>query len=62
MLPPDQGRANVDRYGAGALYATPLDNPYVLQVLRRLGFDTVEDFLARGELFNRRFSDPPEGG
>ena len=62
VLPPDQGRANVDRYGAGAPYATPLDNPYVLQVLRRLGFDTVEDFLARGELFNRRFSDPPGGG
>ena len=62
VLPPDQGRANVDHYGAGAPYATPLDNPYVLQVLRRLGFDTVEDFLARGELFNRRFSDPPGGG
>lgn len=54
VLSPDQGRANVDRYGDQAPCATPLDNPYVLQVLRRLGFDTVEDFLARGELFNRR--------
>ena len=62
VLPADQGTRNVDRYGAASPYATPLDNPYVLQVLRRLGFDTVEDFLTRGELFNRRFSDPPGEG
>ena len=55
VLPAEQGTANVDRYGAEALYDTPLDNPYVLQVLQRLGFDTVEDFLARDELFTRRF-------
>ncbi len=65
VLPADQGTRNVDRYGAASPYATPLDNPYVLQVLRRLGFESVEDFLVRGDIFNRRFPappPPPEGG
>ena len=34
---------------------TPLDNPYVLELLRRLGFETVDAFLEESDLFLRRF-------
>ena len=43
------------RYGEMASSATPLDNPYVPKLLRRLGFDSVEDFLAHSDIFVRRF-------
>ncbi|NLI21335.1 MAG: 4Fe-4S binding protein [Clostridiales bacterium] len=53
ILDRDSGRVNVELYGDQAEYATPLDNPYVLELLQKLGFDTVEDFLEHSELFNR---------
>ena len=53
MLDRETGRLNVERYGDEAEYATPLDNPYVLELLRQLGFDTVEDFLEHSDIFNR---------
>lgn len=55
ILPREEGAANVDRYGDEAQYPTPLDNPYVLELLHRLGFDTVEDFLEKSDIFNRTF-------
>lgn len=55
MLNREEGAANVERYGREALYPTPLDNPYVPELLKRLGFATVEDFLERSEIFNRDF-------
>ncbi len=51
----ETGRENVDRYGDAATYPTPLDNPYVLELLKRLGFDTVEEFLQKSDMFNRDF-------
>jgi iron only hydrogenase large subunit-like protein len=53
ILPREEGRVNVERYGAEAEYATPLQNPYVLALLNQLGFDTVEAFLAESDMFNR---------
>ncbi|SCJ10850.1 Iron hydrogenase 1 [uncultured Clostridium sp.] len=50
------GRENVDAYGTAAAYATPLQNPYVLELLHRLGFDTVEQLLEHSDLFTRDFS------
>ena len=50
------GRENVIHYGALASSTTPLDNPYVPKLLRRLGFDSVEDFLKRSDIFVRRFN------
>lgn len=49
------GQENVDRYGDSAEFLTPLDNPYVLKLLRLLGFETVEDFLERSDIFIRHF-------
>ncbi|WP_343209415.1 [Fe-Fe] hydrogenase large subunit C-terminal domain-containing protein [Anaerolentibacter hominis] len=50
-----EGKENVDRYGDEAAYPTPLDNPYVLELLKRLGFHTVEEFLEKSDMFARNF-------
>lgn len=55
VLPTDTGRVNVERYGDEAEFATPLDNPYVLELLRLLGFETVESFLENSDIFTRSF-------
>lgn len=55
VLDRETGRKNVDRYGDNALYPTPLDNPYVPELLHQLGFDTVEQFLEKSDLFTRQF-------
>lgn len=49
------GRENVIRYGDMATSETPLDNPYVPELLRRLGFDSVKAFLEHSEIFVRHF-------
>ena len=54
ILEREEGRLNVERYGDEAESATPLDNPYVLELLRQLGFDTVEAFLEHSDIFNRQ--------
>lgn len=50
------GREMVERYGNEAAYQTPLDNPYVLELLQRLGFHTIEELLENSDLFTRNFS------
>ena len=50
-----QGCDNVKRYGDNAVYKTPADNPYVIELLQRLGFDTVESLLADSDIFTRKF-------
>ena len=45
----------VDHYGKEALYQTPLENPYVIELLEKLGFSTVEDFLEKSDLLTRHF-------
>ena len=49
------GRDNVDEYGNQATYKTPIDNPYVIELLHRLGFDTIESLLEDSEIFTRHF-------
>ena len=55
LVEPGAGRDNVEHYGRQAQYKTPLDNPYVPELLRRLGFDSVEDFLEHSDMFVREF-------
>lgn len=50
-----QGRDNVNEYGDSATYKTPIDNPYVIELLHYLGFDTVESLLEESEIFTRYF-------
>ena len=51
----DAGRENVDRYGDTATHPTPIDNPYVVDLLRRLGLETTDDLLERSAIFTRKF-------
>ena len=55
ILPKEEGKEHVVRYGEEASYRTPLENPYVLELLSRLGFEKVEDLLHRDTLFVREF-------
>jgi iron only hydrogenase large subunit-like protein len=55
LIDKDAGMKAVDRYCREAVYATPIDNPYVIELLRRLGFETAEDLLTGDNLFIRRF-------
>ena len=55
ILPKEEGKENVERYGGEAVYPTPLDNPYVLELLHQLEFETVEEFLEKSDIFVRHF-------
>ncbi|NLG24932.1 MAG: iron hydrogenase [Clostridiales bacterium] len=50
----EQGRAVVESYGAASPYETPAENPYVMELLHRLGFDTIESLLENTDIFTRR--------
>jgi len=47
------GTEQVNNYGKTATYKTPVDNPYVIELLHRLGFDTIESLLERDNFFIR---------
>ena len=46
---------NVNAYGERALFSTPAENPYVIELLEKLGFDTIESLLEGDNLFVRNF-------
>jgi len=50
----EEGSRLVDFYGAMSPYPTPIENPYVIELLRRLDIETVEGLLD-SEIFKRRF-------
>lgn len=55
IIPTEQGRENVKHYGSSAVYPTPIDNPYVIELLERLGFETTESLMEDSEIFTRKF-------
>ena len=56
IIPHEEGRKNVEQYGELATYTTPIDNPYVIELLNRLGFDTIESLLNKSDIFTRSFT------
>ncbi len=54
-LDPDVATKLVDNYANAAKYRTPGENPYVLDLIRRLGFHTVEEFISNSSILNRNF-------
>lgn len=56
LIDKEHGALNVNEYGDTAPYDTPIDNPYVIELLHRLGFDTVESLLEHSDIFARDFS------
>lgn len=55
IIDKEQGTKNVCAYGDIAKYPTPIDNPYVVELLRRLGFPSIESLLKDDILFTRKF-------
>ena len=55
LIPREEGAAHVDSYGAQAAYETPVDNPYVMELLHRLGFENIESLLQDNRIFTRNF-------
>ncbi len=55
IIDKERARELVNVYGAQAAYATPLENPYVMELLGRLGIDTVEQLLEHSDIFTREF-------
>jgi len=55
IISKEEGRKNVLEYAEVAQYETPIDNPYVIELLNRLGFDTVEKLLENSDIFTRNF-------
>jgi iron only hydrogenase large subunit-like protein len=53
LIDKDIARDAVNRYGEETVYKTPADNPYVLDLLHRLGYETVESLLDRDNNFTR---------
>lgn len=51
------GKSLVDQYGDEAKYKTPLENPYVKELLEKLGFTDIMDFVENSDLLTRNFSE-----
>lgn len=56
ILPHEDGKKNVEEYGQLASYSTPIDNPYVIELLNRLGFETIDSLIDESDIFTRSFS------
>lgn len=55
LIDPGKATEYVNLYGDSASSKTPADNPHVLDMLHRLGFDTIESLLDRDNFFTRKF-------
>lgn len=54
VISKEQGTRLVDAYAEQALYQTPAENPYVIDLIHRLGFFTIEEFLKNSDILTRR--------
>jgi iron only hydrogenase large subunit-like protein len=57
LIDPEKGRNLVEEYGRAARSNTPVDNRYVMELLRSLGIADIHDFLdsAKAGMFIRSF-------
>lgn len=54
ILEKERGTACVDGYAEAAFFQTPLENPFVIELLTEMGLDTVEDLLKDDTLLTRK--------
>ena len=57
IIKKEEGKERVDAYGDEAQYRTPLENPFVLELLERLRYDSVENFLENSKILTRDFGE-----
>lgn len=55
VISKDEARELVNHYGEEAIYQTPLENPYVIELIEKLGFYTIDDFLEKSDILTRDF-------
>jgi iron only hydrogenase large subunit-like protein len=55
LIDKDTAKGKVRDYARKSLYKTPIDNPYVIEMLHRLDIRTVEQLLDDQEIFTRHF-------
>lgn len=57
IIDPETGRKMVNEYGEEALSETPVDNRFVMELLKRLGIEDMQEFLdsEKAKMFNREF-------
>ena len=53
ILDVEMGTKLVNKYGEYASYQNPAENPYVIELLHRLGIDDIDSLLKETDLFNR---------
>jgi len=52
----EAGTKKVNAYGEEAEYKNPVENPYVIELLDRLGLSTIESLLEETDIFTRHFN------
>lgn len=52
-IPVEEGTSYVNAYADAAPYKTPAENPYVIDLIHRLGFFTIEEFLKSSDILTR---------
>lgn len=55
IIDKEKGRVHVNEYGKQAKHETPADNPYVIELLQKLGFETIDSLLEDDTMFTRKF-------
>ncbi len=53
VIPTEQCKKNINDYAAASPFHTPAENPYVADLMKRLGFLTVEDFVEKSKILTR---------
>lgn len=56
LIPVEEGADFVNHYADAAASFTPIDNPYVIELLGRLGIETVERLLEDSDIFTRKLT------
>ncbi|MBU1141935.1 MAG: iron hydrogenase [Firmicutes bacterium] len=55
LIDKDIAKVKVQDYAQKSLYKTPIDNPYVIEMLHRLNITSIEQLLDDQEIFTRHF-------
>jgi len=55
LIDKDLAKTKVEEYANKSLYPTPIDNPYVIEMLYRLNIKSIEELLEDHEIFTRVF-------
>ncbi|KMO86906.1 iron hydrogenase [Megasphaera cerevisiae DSM 20462] len=54
IIKKEDGKKHVQAYSDTSEFETPMENPYVIGMLKELGFSTVEEFLTKSHLYDRK--------